>query len=141
MAYKDPEVNRQVAKKWYEDNKNRLKSDPVYLEKRKTFVRKWRENNREASMLCAAKARAKRLGQEFSLVVEDIKIPEVCPVLGIPLYFTPGKQTDNTPALDRKDNSKGYTKDNSFVISHKANRVKADLNPEEVLALYNYMKF
>ena len=140
MAHKNPEDNRAFTKKWYHANKEALKANPKWVEARRQSVRKWRENNREASMLCAAKARAKRLGLEFNLDVEDIVIPDRCPVLGIPLQFTKGKQTQGTPALDRIDNSQGYIKGNVAVISHKANRVKSDLSLSELKALYDYAK-
>ncbi len=140
MAYKNPQDNRNYSKKWYHDNKEALKADPAWVEARKESVRRWRTNNREASMLCAAKARAKRLGLEFDLDLSDIVIPKKCPVLGIDLKFTEGKQNQGTPALDRIDNSKGYIKGNVAVISHKANRVKSDLSFEEIKSLYLYAK-
>ncbi len=140
MAYKDPIKNREYARQWYQKNKDRLRADADWLESRRDSVRKWRENNREASMLCAAKARAKRLGLAFDIEISDIVIPSLCPILGIPLKFTEGKQNQGTPALDRIDNSKGYVKGNVAVISHKANRVKSDLSFEDIEALYNYIK-
>lgn len=71
--------------------------------------------------LSHAKSRAKKLGLAFDLLPEEIKIPKECPLLSIPLSFYGG---DSAPSLDRIDNSKGYTKDNCWVISNKANRMK-----------------
>ena len=67
-------------------------------------------------------------------------IPEICPVFNIPLFFTPGKRTYNSFSIDRRDNSKGYTKENVRVISWKANMYKGDLTIEEVENLLRYMK-
>lgn len=91
-------------------------------------------------MLSAAKSRAKREGKEFNLDASDIIIPDLCPILLIPLRFTGGRQDSGTPALDRRDNKKGYIKGNVFVISHKANRLKADLSSEDICRLWNYVK-
>lgn len=73
-----------------------------------------------------AKQRAKDRGHEFTLEFSDIIIPNVCPVLGLPLNVNSGKSGayPNSPSLDRIDNSKGYTKDNIRVISQQANAMK-----------------
>lgn len=86
----------------------------------------------ENKMLARAKARSRQSGIECTITLEDIKIPETCPILGIPLVChsgTPGGR-ENSPALDRKDNSKGYTPDNVLVISHMANMMKSSASPE-----------
>jgi hypothetical protein len=73
-----------------------------------------------------AKQRCKKSGREFSITVEDIVIPDVCPVLGISINANSGKSGayKNSPSLDRIDSSKGYTKDNIQVISQLANAMK-----------------
>lgn len=84
--------------------------------------------------------RCRKSGQECSVVKEDLEIPTHCPVFGIPLFFTPGKRSKNSFSLDRKDNSKGYTKENTRVISFWANQMKGDMTIEQVEALLKYMK-
>lgn len=79
----------------------------------------------------AAAWRAERDGREFSVRLEDLEIPELCPVLGVPLV---------RPSLDRKNNDKGYTKENTKVISWEANRIKHALTLEQVRALLQYME-
>lgn len=81
-----------------------------------------------------AKQRAKRLGREFTLEVSDIRIPELCPVLGVPLVVHRGKSGafPDSPALDRKDNTLGYTPDNVWVISQRANQMKGDASLAEL---------
>jgi predicted nucleic acid-binding Zn-ribbon protein len=81
-----------------------------------------------------AKARCKENGREFSLSVEDVLIPDICPVLGIKLNMNSGKSGAyrNSPSLDRVDNSKGYTKENIQVISQLANAMKCHATNEEL---------
>lgn len=81
-----------------------------------------------------AKQRCKETGREFDIEVSDIVIPDVCPVLGIELNMNSGKSGAyrNSPSLDRKDNSKGYTKDNIQVISQLANAMKCHATNEEL---------
>lgn len=93
--------------------------------------------------LNGTRARAKAKGLDFDLTLEDMydMWPEddLCPVLGIEMFF--GGKRDNTPSLDRFDNSKGYTKDNVYLISMRANKLKADATFEEIESIYNYMQY
>lgn len=67
---------------------------------------------------------------DFNLDKEDIIIPEVCPLLGIPLVF--GGKPYNSPSLDRIDNTKGYVKGNVWVISKMANVMKQNATIEQL---------
>lgn len=87
-----------------------------------------------------AKYRAKQRGHEFDIDLGDLEIPDVCPVFGIPLFFTEGGRTDNSYSIDRIDNSKGYVKGNVRVISFRANQMKSNLTLQEAESLYKYMK-
>lgn len=87
-----------------------------------------------------AKSRAKKKGEEFTITLEELEIPDVCPVFGIPIYSARGYRTDNSPSLDRTDNSKGYIRGNVRVISWLANCRKGDLTLEQAEALVRYMK-
>lgn len=60
--------------------------------------------------------------------------------MDIPLFFSPGRRTYNSFSLDRKDNSKGYTKDNTRVISWLANGRKGDLSVKQIERLHRYVK-
>lgn len=77
-------------------------------------------------MLKNARARAKKQGIPFDLELTDIVIPEVCPVLGIPLMVGEGKNCPNSPSLDKIIPEKGYVKGNVCVISFRANILKRD---------------
>jgi hypothetical protein len=92
-------------------------------------------------MWTRAKYRAKKQGKDFTIDVSDIFIPTVCPILGIPLVVQAGKgHYDNTPSLDRIDNSKGYVKGNVAVISQKANQLKNWGSLEDFEKIVEYIK-
>jgi hypothetical protein len=84
----------------------------------------------EAWIYRSAKARANKRGIEFSITIEDIIIPERCPVFGIKIDKTWGGVEENNqarfskPSLDRIDSSKGYIKGNVVILSYRANIVK-----------------
>lgn len=88
----------------------------------------------------AAKARSGKKGLAFNIDLEDIVVPEFCPVFGVKLIASEHKATDCSPSLDRIDNTKGYVKGNVQVISNKANRLKGDATLADIEQLYNWMK-
>lgn len=110
--------------------------------KQDAYNYEWRMKNPAAYILQNAKGRAKKKGWVFDLNVEDIVIPETCPVLGIPLFIRIGGngQNDNSPSLDRIDSTKGYIKGNIQVISWRANHLKSDGVLEEFIKLVEFMK-
>lgn len=74
----------------------------------------------------------------FNITADDLIYPKECPILGIPI--TRKLKRDNFPSIDRVDSSKGYTKGNVRVISHKANRMKQDNTVETLKKLIQYME-
>jgi len=87
-----------------------------------------------------AKRRAKNYGLEFNIDIEDVIIPDYCPVLQIKLNLTNERADNDSPSIDRIDNSKGYIKGNIEVISYRANRLKNDASLEELLKLVNWLQ-
>lgn len=81
---------------------------------------------KQKNLLRWAKGRADKQGLNFNLTVEDIEIPELCPVLGIPLIHGVGRPCDNSPTLDKVVPELGYVKGNIIIISNRANRLKSD---------------
>ena len=75
---------------------------------------------------------------EHNLVIEDIIIPEKCPILKIPLFVGNGQRIDNSPSLDRIDNLKGYTKENVIVVSWRANNIKSDASITELQKIVDF---
>ncbi len=89
-------------------------------------------------LLSSAKYRAKKKHLPFSLTKEDIIIPKKCPIFNIPLHYSEGGKTDNSPTIDRINNSNGYTKENIVVISYKANRIKNNATIDELRKLSEF---
>lgn len=101
---------------------------------------KWYQKDPRSVMRLSAKARAKRDGLPFNLEVEDIVIPNVCPILGIPLFVGNRNQHDNAPTLDKIIPELGYVKDNFRVISYRANRIRNDATLAELKKLVAFLE-
>lgn len=91
------------------------------------------------SMFKSARARSFKKGIPFNLEQEDLKLPDVCPVLGIELSWG-DKITESTPSLDRLKPELGYVKGNCVIISMRANRLKNDATEEELESILRYMR-
>lgn len=116
------ECARAQRKNWYRTHRaHRMVTSNAY-----------RRANRERYLVIAARNRAKHKGIEFNLTVEDIFIPETCPLLGIELFRGNGVLRDSSPTLDRIDPNIGYLPQNVWVISSKANRIKQDATWQEI---------
>ena len=115
-----PATERQ--REWYRENLDRERT------KRREHAREHRVRCPEADILKRAKARALAAGIPFDLTVDDIVIPDCCPILGYPLK----RKTRYAPSLDRIKPEQGYVKGNVWVISRKANVMKNDATPEEL---------
>lgn len=98
----------------------------------------WQLANKPKAMWLAARNRAIKDGREFNIEVDDIVVPDTCPVLGIPIQFGGAKW--NSPSLDRIDNTKGYVKGNVAVISNRANTIKNNATVEELQMIVSYMQ-
>ncbi len=99
------------------------------------YHRSYRERNPEQMLLVAARNRAKKRGILFTLTVEDIVIPEVCPVLGVKLTRNLGSHggTPTSASIDRIVPERGYVQGNIQVISLLANNMKSSANPEQLV--------
>jgi len=94
-------------------------------DKGKKAVKKYQGENREQVLLTRSRVKAREKGLDFDLELSDIVIPEFCPVLGIRLDPAAEARADNLPSLDRIDPNSGYIKGNVWVISWRANWLKA----------------
>jgi hypothetical protein len=91
---------------------------------------------REYGLWHAARGRARDQKIEFTLKPSDIHIPEICPLLQVPLEKgTTGICRPNAPSLDRVIPGLGYTKENTWVISFRANTMKQNASLAELETL------
>jgi hypothetical protein len=120
---------RAYLARYYEENKERIVA----------HKRAYRESDPRKVLLTSAKTRAKSRGLKFDIELADIFIPGVCPVLGIPLVAGAGKQHAGSPSIDRIDPTRGYVKGNIQVISFKANTMKQDATPAQLLAFARWV--
>tara|TARA_R100000781_G_scaffold72672_1_gene45444 strand:+ start:120 stop:755 length:636 start_codon:yes stop_codon:yes gene_type:complete len=92
----------------------------------------------------SAKARAKKRGKNFKIDLEYLEsiggIPDVCPILKIPLKLSGSKITKNSPTLDEIRHGEGYIKGNVRIVSQEFNRKKGDLSIQFLDTLKQYMK-
>lgn len=105
-----------------------------YYKRNKEKINKHNSTVFESRLYSSCKSRANKNGYEFNLTLEDIKIPDICIYLGIPLTreYGNGKLFSNA-SIDRIDSSKGYTKDNIQIISLLANRMKQNATKEQLI--------
>ena len=120
------------------------KKDEEAIQKREKYCEKYEKYERERhpqwSLFRNAKGRSKRYNLPFTLKIEDIVIPEFCPVLGIKLRKASGKMDDFSPTLDRLNPKLGYTKENICVMSNRANRMKSNGSIEEHEKVAKFMR-
>lgn len=109
------------------------------LQDRYNYNKQWRESNKDHQRLYNlwnnCRYRAKKGGFECTITIDDIKIPDKCPILNIDLIqgFDTGR--DNSPSVDRIHLDRGYTPDNIQIISVKANRMKNNATLEQLVLL------
>lgn len=112
-------------------------------ENHRAWYRRWTSSkeHRANMMVLRAKERAKKKGLPFNITEEDLVIPDRCPVLGMTLDYgfkNTGKLMPNSPSLDRRIPELGYVKGNVQVISAKANWIKSNATPEELMRVALY---
>lgn len=129
----------EYHKEYHQENKEKINS----------YVRAYHRNrkivNTEQEIFSRTKSRAKKYNLPFDMTVEDIVIPEKCPVLGIDIIRGPndGKKgpRPNSPSIDRIIPEKGYMRDNIRIISNRANTLKSNASITEInLVLEDLLK-
>jgi hypothetical protein len=118
----------------------KYKDNPEFHKETKDRMAKYRAEYNERVLLSNARVRAKKSNLEFNLIEEDVVIPEKCPLMDIPLFRGTNFVKDNSPCIDRIDNTKGYTKDNIRVISYLGNRLKSNATKEQLLYFADHIK-
>jgi len=119
MSHEDALFNIQETKRWRADSQLLLKQ---YL-------------------LRLAKTSSKNNCREFNLTLDDIIIPDKCPILECEFNQL---STLYTYSIDRIDNTKGYVKGNIQIITRLANMMKNAASNEELILfsknILNYIK-
>lgn len=74
-----------------------------------------------------------------TLTEQDISIPEIDPVLGIPMVIGVDRSNQgSSPSIDRLIPEGGYVPANCRIISHRANSIKNNAEPWELLKVCAY---
>ncbi len=85
-------------------------------------------------MLATAQKRAKKGGFPCTITIDDILLPTHCPLLGIQLTARSTINDKNAAySLDKIIPELGYVPGNVTVMSFKANAMKQDATPEQLL--------
>lgn len=126
---KQKEQAKKSAHKFYWGNKE-------YCDKRT------RENYRNSKnrgsieyTFYARKHRAKKQDITWEISLDDISVPDVCPVLLTPFKF----KTPYAMSIDKIIPSLGYVKGNVQIMSCKANIMKSDATPEELIKFADWV--
>lgn len=87
------------------------------------------------------KSECKRKGLPYDLTPEYLESiwTDTCPIYGVE-FVRFDKSHPHSPALDRLDPSKGYTKGNVVYISARANRIKYDATADELRLVLNFLE-
>lgn len=99
--------------------------------------------HRAKAVVSNASDRARRKGVPFELqlhhVYEVLLNSDKCPILGVKMTWHDGSNYDPfSRTLDRIRPDSGYTPDNIWVISMRANQIKSDASlPELIRAMAN----
>lgn len=111
---------------------------------RRAYNQKWRDTHRahvrQRQLLNNCRTRARKKNLLCTITIEDIKIPDKCPILGITLIagFDTGRAS--SPSVDQIEVGKGYTPENIQVISYLANQMKSNGTLEQCVALGDWAR-
>jgi len=134
---------QQLYKQFGIETRKTLRKKKQIEEDEDTFVLEPSEKN--FRRICrkkfqAKKANASRTGIPFTVKFDELVFPERCPALGIELDYYKQLLGDNSPSFDRLDPTEGYTKENTIIISFRANKIKQDASPQEIRAVYLFLQ-
>lgn len=139
-------LDKAKARYWSNREAKSLYDKKRRQEKRaelKEAARKQRERNKGTAraLFERARYRSARDGIPFSIVVEDVVVPDFCPALGVRLQAVSTRGGHAfSPSLDRVIPELGYVPGNIIVISRRANSIKRDGSPSEVMKVALWYK-
>ena len=121
-------------RKAYNERRQQRRQNPEYRQRELDKGKEQRIKFREKYLLRSAKVRHQQQNIPFNLTIEDIIIPDYCPILKVPLTkHTMSKKDWNAPSIDKIIPELGYIKGNIMIISLKANLMKSNATKEELL--------
>ena len=117
--------NRLASKKKYRETKKA--EDPMLF---------WATNR-----IAKTRSKCKKLNIPFTITVEWLleNAKTHCPLLGIEMTYGEVNYV-NSASIDRKSPKLGYTPENCFIISNRANRMKSDATLTELTLLVENLK-
>lgn len=129
--------HRQIRKLDYPQNKKQLRRN---YEK---YHQKYRPLGIKSDFyirnkLSQLRHKSKKLNLPFNITIEDVIVPEYCPVLGIKLVFNEKQPRWNSPSVDRIIPVLGYVKGNVIVVSNLANTIKSVATIEQLKAVADF---
>ena len=90
------------------------------------------------------KNRAKRQKLPMEITTDYLKniYPDnmICPVLGIKMERGDAKSINNSPSIDRIIPEKGYVPGNVIIVSMRANIIKSNATPDEIIKVGKFYK-
>lgn len=112
----------------------RIKAEPTC---KKCRPRQLDSNDVRVVLWTNAYSRAIKNNIAFTITIDDIVVPDVCPVLGVPFERGHSKWTYS---LDKVRPSEGYVPGNVAVISNEANRLKSYMTDETIENMLRYVR-
>jgi hypothetical protein len=142
------EKNRKNYNNSDEKEKRRIRSreyssDPVNALKNKERGIKFYNSvrGRALTLLKSAQRRASKFSEpidiDLDFILEKLNLG-ICEVTGIYFDFESPKETMKnpySPSIDRRDSTKGYTKDNTQIVIWQYNLMKGEISEKELLQL------
>lgn len=140
----DPKERRKEYNKWHAKITRRKFPDREREKQREYYRKKYKaepreEWTREKELLRSARYNSRTKNREFNLDLDDIIIPQHCPILGIEIDRD-AKRSYNSPSIDRIDSSKGYIKGNIQIVSWRANLIKNNMTLWECEKLLEHLR-
>lgn len=133
------EINR-INREQYYLHKDRVRATQRIYEKRIQDEARTDKILHAKILIKNCRNRVRKQSVPFEITYKDIPIPEKCPILGMELKFNRGKVGRDSATIDKIIPSLGYVKGNVIVISMKANLIKNDAIPDEIIAVGAFYK-
>jgi hypothetical protein len=141
----------QQDREWWQEYHQNWKTQNPKSVKRTSREGRARLVARDAALawaraaVASARQRARKRGVPFDLTPEYVRslVTPECPALLVPLIYsapTGGGPSRHSASLDCTDPASGYVPGNVRVVSHKANSIKNDATPEELMAVAVWAK-